>query len=101
MYLGRKAFTPGLPVPLPVRDEPFRDGALLDVLKNFPWYARRKGDKPLMPLRYVHEASFGAGESRQDVPRSFAARTFDVRHVKVEFIDRLTDIRPWEDRSCS
>ncbi len=81
LYLGRKAFVPALPVA-----EDLREGALLDVLRSWPWRKRYVGDAPVKPLRGIRETAFGAGEPRPDVPRSFVSRDrhFDLRYVQVE-----------------
>jgi CRISPR system Cascade subunit CasD len=101
LYLGRKAFVPGLPVAVPDPGDAIRDGGLIEVLANFPWFARPKDGRPREKLRYVYEVPLGAGEPRQDVPLSFAQRTFAIRHVKVDFFEKLPEIRFPEDRSCS
>jgi CRISPR system Cascade subunit CasD len=100
LYLGRKAYLPGLPVPLPAGAGPVREGDLPGVLGSFPWFARHERARPAGRLRWVRETPFG-GEPRQDVPLSFAGRTFAVRRVEVGFLDRLPDIRLPGDASCS
>jgi CRISPR system Cascade subunit CasD len=97
LYLGRKSFVPGLPVPLPQPTEAIQGGELEDVLRSFPWTARYQGEGPGGPLRYVVEVAFGAGEPRPDVPLSFATRAFAVRHVKVGFFTSLPPARGPED----
>jgi CRISPR system Cascade subunit CasD len=101
LYLGRKSFVPGRPVPLPRAAEALREGTLLDVLGSFPWFRRHNGEEPEGPLRYVLDIPFGTGEPRPDVPLSFASRTFAVRHVQVDFFANLPPNRDPEDAHVS
>jgi len=83
LYLGRKAYVPGEPVPVGVVT-----GSLEQVLGHHPWQPRHPGEKCRERLRLVLEVPFGTGEPRQDVPLSFAERRFTVRHVDAgRFID--------------
>lgn len=93
LFLGRKAFVPGLPVRLP--DEPpwgpgLRDGSLREVLVAYPW---PDGDDGAARLRFVLDVEAGStAEVRADVPLSFelGARQFATRCVQTEFIARAT-----------
>ncbi len=89
LYLGRKAFVPGLPVHLP-------DGLLPDFadlvtgLKHYPYLLpqRKRG---LPDLRVEIETEFGQGDRvKQDQPISFisADRQFGLRYVKSERVER-------------
>jgi len=99
IFLGRKAFVPGVPVRLP--DEPPRGPGLRaepldEVLRAYPWFpdpARSRvgsGERQPTRFRMVIEADrlFGA-EVRMDQPvgAAFKDRTFTVRHVQTSFID--------------
>jgi len=97
LYLGRKSFVPGRPVPLPQPADAIHEGALLDVLGSFGWFPRDAKDRPEGPLRYVVEVPFGSGEPRPDLPLSFAKRTFAVRHVLSGFFTDLPPIQNPED----
>jgi CRISPR system Cascade subunit CasD len=100
MYLGRKAFVPGLPVYLP-------DGLLPDCtdlitgLKRYPYllpYRKRE----LPDLRMEIETEFGQGDRvKQDQPISFisADRQFGLRYVKSERVER-TNLPPAKEKSC-
>jgi CRISPR system Cascade subunit CasD len=90
LYLGRKAYVPGLQVRLDLVE-----GDLVNVLATRPWRRRHSYDKPEMehdrrtprPLRLVVETEFGVGpEVRQDMPLSFHPRHYTIRHVRTEFI---------------
>lgn len=89
MYLGRKAFVPGLPVYLP--DGLLPDcGDLLIALNNYCYLLpqRRRG---LPDLRVEIETEFGHGDRvKQDQPISFisADRQFGLRYVKSERVER-------------
>ena len=98
IFLGRKAFVPGVPVRLP--DEPprgpgLRGQPLAEVLRTYPWFpdpARGRGDRPERPpaqLRTVIETDepFG-GEVRMDQPvgAAFRDRAFTVRHIVTDFL---------------
>jgi CRISPR system Cascade subunit CasD len=83
LYLGRKSFVPGEPVYLPdgLRDERAAEA----VLRAYPWRPPRRD--PPARLRLVLEAAPGEGEPRPDVPLSFAARRFGVRHVTTQWVE--------------
>jgi len=72
LYLGRKSFVPSMPIAAGVHD-----GDLLTVLQRWPHPGGR--------LRFVRESA--TGEARQDVPLSFAERTFGVRRIQTEFLE--------------
>ncbi len=101
LYLGRKSFVPGRPIPLPRPAEALWEGPLLEVLGSFPWFRRRKGEEPEGRLRYVIDVPFGTGEPRPDVPLSFAGRSFAVRHVRVDYFPNLPPVRGPEDDRVS
>ena len=82
LYLGRKAFVPGSPVPLGLTRLP-----LGEALRSYPWLARTRREKTPPSLRLVLDASFGStAEVRPDVPLSFAERRFTLRYVKTGFM---------------
>ena len=104
IFLGRKAFVPGVPVRLP--DEPprgpgLRDASLEDVLKEYRWFpdparARRgpagQPEQPRLPLRLVIETDQAFGtEVRMDQPvgAAFRDRSFTVRHVQTTFLSEV------------
>ena len=120
IFLGRKAFVPGVPVRLP-DDPPYgpglRDGQLEEVLLGYPWFpsqARGRAargaarDPQAARLRTVIELSaedrtagrtFGA-EVRMDQPvgAAFRDRSFTVRHVVTDLVPR--DRIPLGDETC-
>jgi CRISPR system Cascade subunit CasD len=89
LFLGRRAFVPASPVRLPDREPigpSLRRGQLLDELKGYPWPKTRE-----QTLRYVVEsADSTSGESRMDVPVSFAPldRRYRVRYVETHILQR-------------
>ncbi|CCF85769.1 type I-E CRISPR-associated protein Cas5/CasD [Nitrolancea hollandica] len=94
LCLGRKAFPPGAPVRLP--DAPpwgpgLRDGSLREVLSTYPWLGHlgeRWRGRPPEQLRLILDAGIQSGyEVRQDVPVSFAGRSFSTRYVLTEWVD--------------
>jgi CRISPR system Cascade subunit CasD len=101
LYLGRKAFIPGLPVAMPQRERALQEGNLVDTLRSFPWYRRGEDDRPQVPLRYIVEADLDTGEPRPDLPLSFADRLFAIRHVKIGFFEETPPIHEMEEASCS
>jgi CRISPR system Cascade subunit CasD len=101
--LGRKAFLPSAPVHLPATPPAgpgVREGTLEQVLgvdsgNGCPWLGflwprtRRGDDEPPRSLRVVLEPRAGepAWEVRQDVPFSFATRSFGSRQIVTRQID--------------
>jgi CRISPR system Cascade subunit CasD len=101
LFLGRKAFVPGVPVRLP--DEPprgpgLRAEPLEEALRAYPWFpdparARRGPDERIerTPERFrlviETDRTFGA-EVRMDQPvgAAFRDRSFTVRHVLTRFV---------------
>lgn len=104
LFLGRKAFVPGVPVSWPADRLPIREGTLMKVLEAEPWRPRRMPKEQDRKLRYVLQVEYGHGEPRQDEPEplSFTTRRFAVRHVEVDFLPnsrkghRLPPIHPLE-----
>ena len=87
--LGRKSFVPAKPmlepdalIPLPL--------PLLNALKTYGWKTDRKEKAPAR-LRVAIDAKAAEDhwqtEIRQDVPLSFASRSFTIRQVKTGFIE--------------
>jgi CRISPR system Cascade subunit CasD len=101
MYLGRKAFVPGVPVYLP--DGLFTDCAdLVTGLKSYPYLLPNR--KRALPdsLRMEIETEFGQGDRvKQDQPISFIStdRQFGLRYVKSERVER-TNLPPVKEDSC-
>jgi CRISPR system Cascade subunit CasD len=88
LCLGRKSFVPAIPPALPDALEPIRQGTLEEVLRDFPWVLRTRGEaRPQQGLRYALEVSAesGRGEPRNDWPISFATRSFRTRFVEIGF----------------
>lgn len=89
LFLGRKAFVPGVPPRLP--DQPpfgpgLQEGSLLEALKRYPW--PEDNSRPIPVLRFILDDPSGAsGEVRRDVPVSFAIgkRSFRDRAVRTTF----------------
>lgn len=87
LYLGRKAFVPGEPVRLPDAGPSSRwwEMGLEDALRTYP---RLRDSRGRRRVRLVLESEAGAGaDSRQDVPVDFAARRFQVRYVRTDWVD--------------
>jgi CRISPR system Cascade subunit CasD len=83
IFLGRKSFVPGKPVRM--LDAPL-ESSLLDALKSVEWKTDRREAAPER-LRLVMDATAEtATEVRQDVPLSFADRSFTIRYVLTDFI---------------
>jgi CRISPR system Cascade subunit CasD len=91
LSLGRKSFVPGEPifVKAPVGDK------LRDVLVNHEWEPRGREASP--HIRYVWEVAYGRGETRRDVPVSFADRKFGLRHVMMRSAMPREVPDGWED----
>ncbi len=89
LALGRKAFVPGEPIRLP--DTPplgpgLREGALRDVLWQYPWPVDNEG-KPKERLRFVFDDPTGqSGIMRLDVPIGFdpLQRRYQARAVVMD-----------------
>jgi CRISPR system Cascade subunit CasD len=84
LYLGRKSFVPGEPIRLPDGLRP--EATAAEALRAYPWRLPRC-DRPSERLRLIVQAAPGEGEPRPDVPLSFAARRFGVRHVATRWIE--------------
>jgi CRISPR system Cascade subunit CasD len=97
IFLGRKAFVPGVPVRLPddaPRGPGLRSEPLAAALRAYPWFADPARGRPGRPegrpeqFRAVIETDepFGS-EVRMDQPvgAAFRDRAFTVRHVVTEF----------------
>ncbi len=83
LSLGRKSFTPGVPVrePTGVRDE-----SLSELLRHYVSPYNPLVNSSLQ-LRIIADADTEtATEMRTDVPLSFATRRFTLRHVRTDFI---------------
>jgi CRISPR system Cascade subunit CasD len=83
LYLGRKSFVPSEPVHL--AGGLLTDEKAADALRAYPWCL--PGRAAPERLRLVIEAAPGEGEPRPDVPLSFAARRFGVRHVTTQWVE--------------
>lgn len=97
LCLGRKSFVPGEPIRL---KDGLRDGETLEkALEHYPWLAGSQREslhdkKEPDNLRFVIECRAGQeGETRQDVPISFAigARCHGIRRVS-EFSKSWADL---------
>jgi len=101
LYLGRKAFVPGLPVFLKDGLLPDCDD-LLDALKGYPYLLTYRKDVP-EKLRLEIETDFGQGDRvKQDQPVSFisASRRFTLRYVDTTRRVSITDLPPAKEESC-
>lgn len=85
LYLGRKAFVPGLPVWIP---DGLRSGTVRSALTSYPWHPGAHTAEPDR-LRLVLECPSDEGLARMDVPRCFESRSFGIRHVKVEWVSTV------------
>ena len=84
LFLGRKAFVPGLPVWL---SDGLQEGTLDDVLRDYPSLIQHRSEhKSMDRVRVVLEMNDG-DEVRPDQPLSFSERRFAPRRVKTIFID--------------
>lgn len=89
MHLGRKAFTPGLPVRLP---DGLSDLPLEQALRRYPWRPTPRWSRPEEDLRLVLESAQPTTMARYDQPISFrqATRTlgegFRLRYVAYAFM---------------
>ncbi len=89
LFLGRKAFVPSLPVR--ALDAPL-EAPLLEAMGKYEWKSDRKEAPPERLRVAVDARAAGAPEHwqteiRQDVPLSFASRSFTIRHVRTGFIE--------------
>jgi CRISPR system Cascade subunit CasD len=86
LYLGRKSFVPSKPIRLPEKPPlgpSLVEATLFKALESHPWPEGKKR------LRLVLETAPGEGaETRKDVPLDFERRSFDVRTVRTDFIER-------------
>ena len=98
LFLGRKSFTPSVPVAL--SSSGLREGDCESVLRSAPWYVfsrqeqKRETEKQARQeaasLRLVLETKEPAhGVAKNDVPRDFARRNFGVRYLRTEYCDLL------------
>lgn len=91
LFLGRKAFVPGLPVFLKNGYKPNED-SLKEALENCPYLCSTRNLEDLPEkLRLELEMDYGVGERvRQDQPESFVLgnRRFGLRYVTTDWIDR-------------
>lgn len=101
VYLGRKAFIPGMSVFL-------KDGLLPDcddlaaALKDYPYLIPHRKDKP-EKLRLEIETDFGQGDRvKQDQPISFisANRRFGLRSLDTTKWVHTADLPPVKEESC-
>lgn len=101
LYLGRKAFVPGLPVFL-------KDGLLPDcedlaeVLKGYPYLLPHRKGSP-EKLRLEIETDFGIGDRvKQDQPESFISnnRRFSLRYLDSTQRVLLNDLPLAKEESC-
>jgi CRISPR system Cascade subunit CasD len=81
LYLGRKAFVPGVPVWLPDGLKPEEN--LRTALLGYKPVGRK--DELTGQVRVVWDDPQGA-EVRADLPLSFARRTFASRRIRTEFV---------------
>ncbi len=90
LYLGRKAFVPGMPVRLP--DQPplgpgLTSLPLEEALERYPWPERPvRPDAPLRLVLEVEVSEFADAEVRADQPLSFAERQFALRYVRTTWL---------------
>jgi CRISPR system Cascade subunit CasD len=89
LYLGRRAFVPAEPIPLPDGLRP--QAVLTEALASYPWRPRHAGERPPARLRLVLEAGADEGEPRLDVPLSFAERRFALRHVRTDWVPPVAE----------
>jgi CRISPR system Cascade subunit CasD len=89
LFLGRKSFVPALPVC--ILNAPL-EAPLLEALEKYDWKSDRKGNPPERLRVAIDARAEGTPgnwqtEIRQDVPLSFASRSFTIRQVKTGFIE--------------
>ena len=100
LYLGRKSFVPGTPIPLPgggVRDV----DDLMAALRAAPLRLRRR-EEPGKRLRCVVEVDDMDAEVRRDQPLCFQndERSFGLRYVEDRWID-VADLTVQEVDACT
>lgn len=90
LFLGRKSCPPAGPVLFPV--ESIRVGlSVAEALHTTPWFAAMPRERKPERLRLILETEDPlAGQTRADVPESFATRRFGTRHLQQTFIDGHT-----------
>jgi CRISPR system Cascade subunit CasD len=91
LFLGRKSFVPALPVRFPDRGPGapgLRQQLLEEALIGCPYRLGIVESKRPDRVRLVLEVELGdeRSEARNDVPLSFATRTFGLRHVRTSWI---------------
>lgn len=98
LFLGRKAFSPGVPIRLPQTPPVgpgLRETSILDALETHPWVRRSPSDRVPQRLRLVVETNgkppsdAAAVHVRPDQPvgAAFRDRSFTVRQVFTRFMD--------------
>lgn len=106
LYLGRKSFVPGLPVPLLNGLKQGKDD-LIAAMKTYPYLCRDlPWEEKHRPLRLEIEVDYGIGERvKHDQPISFenGNRQFTLRYVKTDYIerDKLPSASKEEERCIS
>ncbi|MGI5819460.1 MAG: type I-E CRISPR-associated protein Cas5/CasD [Armatimonadota bacterium] len=100
LYLGRKSFVPGTPVPIPGGGLRETDD-LIEALRAEPLRLRRRED-PGERLRCVIEVDDFDAEVRRDQPECFQnhERSFALRYVEDRFID-TADLPVEEVDACT
>ncbi len=105
LFLGRKAFPPGVPVV--VRDGLRRGAALEAAVAAHPWPREDLAWPPWQPrpssLRIVLESELGSGtEIRRDQPlgAAFLNRRFAYRYVTTRFLALGADVPFAETKTC-
>ncbi len=100
LFLGRRSFVPGLPIPIPGGGVRATDD-LMDALRAEPLYLR-PWQKPEPRLRCVVEVDDLDAEVRRDQPLSFqnGERSFTLRYVEDRWIE-TADLPTEEVPSCT
>lgn len=97
LYLGRKAFVPGVPVWL--SDGLKEEDDLEKVLSLYPLILRLR-EKPPERLRLEIEVEHGQGERvKNDQPLSFSERSFGLRYIKTAWVDK-ENFPPIKEELC-
>jgi len=84
LYLGRKAFIPA--APLFLKDGLRKGQNLIEALRDFGWLVHWPADKAPQQVLLVLDDPRGS-QLRNDVPLSFAERTFTSRRVSTRLVD--------------